>query len=154
MRRIFGFAVIFCMVFSFSGPALADIAQNEIGGGEEDQKTADPPLTSEVPADSWMKCHQMGKLDGGNISTGGSAAAGVAGGILLGLIGTGLVVLLQSDSDPSILSMGNLEGDECRYAYIEAYQNESASKKRKSALIGGLIGTAVLVLIVVASSGS
>jgi hypothetical protein len=100
-----------------------------------------------------MLCHQKGKVDGGKVSSGGSGVAGFAGGVLLGLIGTGLVVLIQSDSDPKAENMVALEGEECKYAYIEAFQDKSLSKKRKSALIGGLIGTAILVMVVVASSG-
>jgi hypothetical protein len=155
MKRFIGFAVIFCMVFSFYGPALATVVleldQDEVGGGEEEPAAVEQEEIPTGEADSWMTCHQLGKQDGGNISTGGSVAAGLAGGLLLGLIGTGIVVLVQSDSEPSQLELKNLEGDECQYAYLEAYKNKSVGKKRKSALIGGLVGTAILVLIIVSS---
>lgn len=157
MFRFIGVSLVFFMVFSYSAPAMATTLSKldqEIGGNEQEE-----PNPTEAPADldreseSWMVCHQKGKVDGGNVSSGGSGVAGFAGGVLLGLIGTGLVVLLQGDSDPKAETMVSLEGDDCKYAYIEAYQNQSLSKKRKSALIGGLIGTAILVALVVSSSG-
>ena len=152
MRRIIGILVIFCMVIGYSAPVLASGPDQEIGREDQtEQETDESEVSTIPPSDSWMYCHQLGKEDGGNISTGGSTAAGLAGGFLLGLIGTGLVVLLQSDSDPSRLALKNLEGDECQYAYIEAYNSQSVSKKRKAALVGGLIGTAVLVMIVIAA---
>jgi hypothetical protein len=156
MLRFIGYSVIFCMVFGYSAPALANSfsgPDQEIGGGyQEKEEVAESEKTFSPDSDSWMSCHQLGKQDGENISTGGSVAAGLAGGVLLGLIGTGLVVLLQSDSEPSQLAMNNLEGDDCRYAYIEAYENKSLSKKRSSALIGGLIGTALFVAVYLSTS--
>ena len=157
MIRLIGSVLVFCMVFSYSGPALAEVVldfdQGEVGGVQEEP---DLPTSGEKilgDDENWMMCHQQGKIDGGNISTAGSTVAGVAGGVILGLIGTGIVVLLQSKSDPPQSSLQALEGDQCQYAYIEAFKDKSVSKKRTSALIGGLIGTAVFVIIYVSASG-
>jgi hypothetical protein len=77
---------------------------------------------------------------------GGATAGGLIGGVLLGLIGTGVAVLAQSKPEPPIENLLAIEetSDDCQYAYIEAFNQVSLSKKRKAALQGGLIGTAVI----------
>ena len=105
-------------------------------------------------SESWMKCTQMGKADAQDLSTGGSFVGGLAGGLLLGLIGTGIAVLAQSDPEPSAAALSALEREECQYAYTEAFQSKGKSKKRTAALTGGLVGTAVLVVIIVAANSS
>jgi hypothetical protein len=101
-----------------------------------------------------MKCHQMGKADASKLGTSGSFVGGLVGGLFLGLIGTGIAVLAQGQPEPPEASLQALEREECQYAYTEAYESKGRSKKRTSALTGGLIGTAVLVVIVVAAGSS
>jgi hypothetical protein len=134
-------------------PASIALAQ-----AEADTTIAEHPDSTKAQEYSesagWMKCHQQGKEDGSKLGTTGSFIGGLAGGVLLGLIGTGIAVLVQSTPEPSADKLEALEREECRYAYTEAYESKGKGKKRTSALIGGLVGTAVLVGIIVASNSS
>ena len=89
-------------------------------------------------------CYLEGKTKGNEISTGGSGVGGFAGGILLGLIGTGIAVLVQSKPDvpDDILP----EDPDCRAAFETGYQDKGRSKKRTAALTGGILGTMVFVV--------
>ncbi len=154
MMRIIGTILLFTMTLSYTTPALASVASGpdqEIGGSDPD---TDPENSvdgySEIQPDSFINCHKLGKLDGKEVSTSGSTIAGLAGGVLLGLIGTGLVVLFQGESSPSPMFIENLEGDQCQYAYLEAFQEQSKTKKKNAALRGGLIGTVLFIMIYVA----
>jgi hypothetical protein len=150
MRKPLSVILIVSMLMMSFTPAV--FAQ-EIGG-------TDPEDTTEISEDlltdgSWMTCHKQGEDDAQARSTSGSTIAGFASGFLLGLIGTGIVVLAQSKSEPSDSVMMSLEeaSEECQYAYTQAFEDESIKMKRKSALTGGLIGTAVLVAIYLAAEG-
>jgi len=155
MRRTIASVLIISMLTMIWGPAA--YAQ-EIGGAGKD-KTSDtteeltPPTLGEDA--TWMTCDMRGKSDGRKQSTGGSTVGGLFGGLLLGLIGTGIAVLAQTKSDPPADYMLQLDGqsDECKYAYIEAFRDANHSKKKSSALTGGLIGTVVIVSIILATSG-
>ena len=77
---------------------------------------------------------------------------GLASGVLLGLIGTAISYAIASSSSPEV---GHVpEGVEAA-CYRDGYVSRAKSMNTTNALTGGLIGTAVLVLIVIsASSGS
>lgn len=154
MMRLLGIILMFSMAFSLSlahaAPALAQGSEGpekEIGGTDPDDDLNEMVDWDSIQPDSWMNCHKLGKRDGADVSTAGSMVAGLFGGMVLGLIGTGLMVLVQGESKPSPLIMELLEGDECKYAYSEAYASKSLGKKRYAALTGGLIGTLILVLV-------
>lgn len=145
-RRFFPILLLVTFTTLCAAPVLA-----------QPEPTTPEEVKEEAPAAaSWADCALMGKRHGQNIGTGGSTAGGLIGGVLLGLIGTGVAVLAQSKSEPPAQYLFEMEekGGECQYAYIEAFNQESIGKKRKAALTGGLIGTAVLLAIVVANSGS
>jgi len=144
MRRVVSLLVVVALLTLYISPAVADV-----------DDTVDPTTeqTSAQPDDeSYMSCHSRGKLDASATSTGGSFVGGFCGGVLLGLIGAAIVVVAQSEPDPPALVMLELQTDECRYAYLEAYHSAGKSKKQTSALLGGLVGTAVIVTILLSSS--
>ncbi len=151
VRKHISTVLIFSLLSLYAGPALA---QNDPAFSTDlpDEKELQPDLPKDA---SWADCHIMGKRHGETIGTGGSMAGGLAGGLLLGLIGTGIAVLAQSESSPPAEYLFEMEekGGDCQYAYIEAFNSQSVSKKRKAALTGGLIGTAILVVLVVSASG-
>ena len=77
---------------------------------------------------------------------------GLASGVLLGLIGTAITYAIASSSTPEVSRVP--EGVEAA-CYRDGYVSRAKSMNTTNALTGGLIGTAVLVLIIVsASSGS
>jgi hypothetical protein len=77
---------------------------------------------------------------------------GLASGVLLGLIGTAISYAMASSSTPEVGRVP--EGAEAA-CYRDGYVSRARSMNSTNALTGGLLGTAVLVLIVVsASSGT
>lgn len=154
MRRLISVTLIFSLMTMFCSSAL--FAQ-EIGGSAPPPESV-PNEQSEAMENpeagkSWMTCHASGKEDARSMGTAGSTAGGLAGGLLLGLIGAGIAVLAQSKSDPPAENLMQIQGEseECRYTYLEAFRQESQSKKRSAALTGGLIGTAIVVAIYLAT---
>jgi glycerol uptake facilitator-like aquaporin len=82
----------------------------------------------------------------------GWMAGGFVSGILLGLIGTAVTYAIASSSAVQVERVP--EGLEAS-CYRDGYTSKAKGKNTSNALTGGLLGTAVLVLLVVAaSSGS
>lgn len=98
---------------------------------------------------SLLDCDAEGKRASGDISTTGSFFGGLAGGLFLGLIGTGIAVVVQSEPQAPYYQLP--EDDNCSYAFQQGYANKGKSNKRSAALQGGLLGTAVLVVVLVVS---
>jgi hypothetical protein len=90
------------------------------------------------------------------IGTGGSFAGGMAGGLFLGLIGTGIAYVAQGPSQPTMTTVASNQqyGADYMMGFNQAFADESKRRKKSSALTGGLIGTGVLVLLVVSAGGS
>ena len=76
---------------------------------------------------------------------------GLASGVLLGLIGTAITYAIASSSTPEARSIP--EGVEAT-CYRDGYVSRAKSMNTTNALTGGLIGTAVLVLIVISASSA
>lgn len=82
----------------------------------------------------------------------GWMAGGFASGVLLGLIGTAITYAIASSSSVEVNRVPEGVEPSC---YRDGYVSKAKGKNTSSALTGGLLGTAVLVvLVVVASSGS
>ena len=82
----------------------------------------------------------------------GWMAGGFVSGILLGLIGTGISWAMASSSSVEVNRVPDGVEASC---YREGYTSKAKGKNSSNALTGGLLGTAVLVLLVVsATSGS
>lgn len=96
-------------------------------------------------------CMERGGTDGARISTGGAFTVGLTCGVLLGLIGTGIAYFTQAEPKPSTNQAAVNTDPACRLAYEDAYGEAGKKKKKRSALIGGLIGTAVIVTVITAS---
>lgn len=99
-----------------------------------------------------FECFYEGKMAAKHsVSTGGSAAGGFLGGIVLGLIGTGIAVVVQSEPTPSYTLLPDGDSD-CKFAFTQGYGEVGKSRKRSAALVGGLAGTLILVVVLVAAN--
>jgi hypothetical protein len=74
---------------------------------------------------------------------------GVGSGLLLGLIGTGIITGAAASGRPQPPTVPEGLDAAC---YREGYSGRAKSKNTVSALTGGLIGTAVWVIIVVSAT--
>jgi len=108
------------------------------------------PVAPEPERKSTMQCYMEGKEHGRDISSGGSTAGGFVGGLFLGLLGTGLAVVLQDDPDVPVYLLP--EDEDCQLPFMQGYREEGKSKKRNAALTGGLVGTAAFILLLVSAT--
>jgi len=90
-------------------------------------------------------CALRGRTDGEKTSTGGAFLVGVTSGLLLSLIGTAIAYVGQGEPKPTQAQSAANPGTGCRLAYEDAFGKAGKGKKRNSALLGGLIGTAILL---------
>ena len=94
-----------------------------------------------------------GRADADQVHSGsGWMAGGFVSGILLGLIGTGVAWAMASSSTVEVSPVPEGLDASC---YRDGYTSKAKSKNATNALTGGLLGTAVLVVLLVsATSGS
>jgi hypothetical protein len=120
-------------------------------------QTPDPtrPAVPEVQQRSMAEGVLHGQTLADGRGTGGSFAGGFAGGIFLGLIGTGIAYAAQNPSELPMHERVEAQwfGSEYVLGLQQGYADRTRSRKRSSALTGGLLGTATLVVLVM-SSGS
>ena len=82
----------------------------------------------------------------------GWMAGGFVSGVLLGLIGTGISYAIASSSSVEVSRVPDGVEASC---YREGYVSKAKGTNTSNALTGGLLGTALLVVLIVsASSGS
>lgn len=81
----------------------------------------------------------------------GWMAGGFVSGILLGLIGTGISWAMANSSTVDVQRVPEGVESSC---YREGYASKAKGKNSSNALTGGLLGTAVLVLLVVSATSS
>lgn len=90
---------------------------------------------------------------------GGRFAGGLASGLLLGLIGTGIVWAVAGSDDTPVpiahaLQLANANPN-YNLAFQQGYSARLKARRKSSALTGGLVGTAtVVVLYLAATSGN
>ena len=139
MVRIVGFLAL---VLAFSSvPAVAQ------------QQPAQPQSTADAIAEGSLQ----GRAAAEGIGTGGYLAGGLLSGVTLGLIGTGITYAVAANSGVEVpaseMMMARERGAAYTQAYQEAFRDRVKDKRKSSALIGGLSGTAIL-LVLVASAGA
>lgn len=127
------------------------------------QATAAPPTAGPVVQQGVVSSELLAKarLDGEmaamNVGTGGWFGGGLASGVLLGLIGTGVTWAAAGSSNAALPADRQLllasQPVEYRQLYEKAYADKVKSKRKSSALKGGLVGTAAFVLLVASASG-
>jgi hypothetical protein len=88
-------------------------------------------------------------------SVGGRFAGGFAAGFFLGLIGTGIAWAVAGSDDTPVPSThaSQLASSNPNYnlAFQQGYSARLKSRRKSSALTGGLVGTAVIVTILLAT---
>lgn len=98
-----------------------------------------------------------GTLRAESTGTGGYFAGGLVSGVFLGLIGTGITYAVAATSDVSVPASQQAEISEGSPEYAQGYRtgfgDRVKAKRKQSALMGGLLGTAVGVVILLSASG-
>jgi len=122
------------------------------------EPTAEPPTqTAEQTTDS---SYVAGMLDGRasateHYSSAAWFAGGFAGGFLLGLIGTaGMAVLSQTgraDPPPAELARVDSQPNLFRTGFLKGYDKKAKTRALRSSLIGGVLGTAVIVAVILST---
>jgi hypothetical protein len=114
---------------------------------------ATPEQASQVAqgaTDGWDAASKRG--------TAGWMVGGIASGVTLGLIGTGITYFVAGSSDTqapvSERLMLSQRAPEYSQAFQAAYSDGLKSKRKKAALTGGLVGTATMLVLVLSAGGS
>ena len=114
-----------------------------------------PETAPSSPSKKFSDCETQGLQDSSaKAGTGGAFTIGLVSGFALGLIGTGIAWASQGEPKPAPAAIDALENAECRTAYRDAYQKSGRARKRRAALLGGLVGTGVVVAVIVSAAGS
>jgi len=116
------------------------------------QQQTQPATTQSSTADIVAQGTMDGRSAAEGKGTGGYLAGGILGGLTLGLIGTGITYAVAANSTVEVPSTDLIVARERGAAYTEAYQSafrdRVKGRRKSSALTGGLLGTAVLVVLV------
>lgn len=158
MKRLVSLLLIALMLCNTAPFAFAQSetpeAQKEEKADSTIQQSSEvtPEAKAEAETQDALKCKSQGRSDGKKINSSGSFAGGLVGGVILGLIGTGIAVLVQSRPEPPVFKLMAVEGETCRMIYSDAYESAGKGKKQSSALLGGLVGTLVIVTILLATA--
>lgn len=112
-------------------------------------------LIGQASSDTEMAAR--GKVDGDaaaqSARTTGWSSAGFGSGLLLHVVGTGVTWAAAANSDVSIppdrLAVVVERGPVYKQAFETAYADRLAARRKKSALVGGLLGSAAVTLGVV-----
>ena len=121
--------------------AMAQATDNN-GSSQPTDKPAGTPAGAMSDTDCRREGKELARTD---VSTGGSFAGGVGLSLLLPFFGVGVAYLVAGKPSVPYDLMPEGRTRQCQSAFIEGYQKEGRSKKRRAALIGGLVGTAVAV---------
>jgi len=99
-----------------------------------------------------------GALAATNVGTGGWFAGGFASGVVLGLIGTGVTWAIAGSSDATLPADRRLlianRPTAYQQFYEKSYGDKVKSKRKTSALVGGLVGTATFLVIYLSASAN
>ena len=139
-------AVVLCSLVALVPEALP--AQHASAGG-----------TTGTAADSTASAAVLhGRAAADRRSLGGRFAGGLASGLLLGLIGTGITYAIAGSDDASLSAAeaAQLASANPVYslAFQQGYTERLKARRKSSALTGGLLGTAAIVTIVLVANSS
>jgi len=108
-------------------------------------QTTPAPAPAAAAEKDCNESREVGKADAGREhGTGGWMAGSLAGGVLLGLIGAGVVTAIAATSDPEAETVPPGVNATC---YQNGFTDKARGKNTKTAIVGGLLGTVVFVVI-------
>jgi hypothetical protein len=138
--------------------AVSLVAAPTIARAQQTQPSAVTQSGVPSTADVMLKGQLSGQSNAQTVGTGGWFAGGFASGLVLGLIGTAVTWAVAGSSDVSLPPDRRLQIANESTAYQEGFQAGYAerlkSRRKGSALAGGLLGTLTIVVIIVSNSGS
>ena len=107
------------------------------------------PQPTSIGVGSAAEGQRDGELLAETMNTGGKVASGVAVGALTGMLGTGIVFLFIGPQDLSADAAVAQQGKSAEYqlGFKTGWAKKTKDKKRKSFLLGGLLGSPAFVLI-------
>lgn len=130
------------LVLCFAFPAQAF---GQVGGEWLLAQNAPPPAVAAEK--DCNESREVGKADASSRHGNGKwVAGGVVGGLLLSLIGTGVMTALAANSSPQPKDIPAGVKDTC---YMNGFTDKAKSKNTRGALLGGLLGTVVVVAVAV-----
>ena len=137
-------SIILCLTFGYS-ISYPLFAQEKYKESEIEEK-------SEKKDKGYYDGVLSGRLSAeDNYSSGGWFAGGIASGVLLGLIGTGIISGISQIGNPEPPSYEIMRvqsySTEYRAGFISGYGKKARSKKLSSSAVGGLVGTAAFLII-------
>lgn len=118
------------------------------------------PVPSVAPADAMARGMMDGKAAAQGVGTGGWLAGGIASGVALGLIGTGIIFAVASSSGVELpperrVAMSSAgETPVYQQAFQQEYERTLKSRRKGAALGGGLLGTALFLLLYSSAVGT
>jgi hypothetical protein len=149
MRRALTAAAVSALVLL--GPRLAVAQQAKTDSAAADQALiAAAALLAQARAD--------GQTAGAKVSTGGWFGGGFVSGLVLTLLGTGIAYAVAADSKVELPPDQRLLITSRPFAYQQAYadgfREKVKSKRKSSALKGGLVATSAWVVLFIVASAS
>lgn len=140
MKRVTGLLTLVALVSTLVTPSWSQ-------GMAPDSSRSAPPAAS-------ASCFEQGREAGSSYPTGGAFTVGLVSGALAGLIGTGLAYAFQAEPAAPEELVRPIADSGCRVEFRSAYAKEARAKKRRSALLGGLLGSAVAAVVIVSTAGN
>jgi hypothetical protein len=132
------------------------VAPAAAAGAQHPTQQAVPDSATSAALAMLAQAQADGQMAATNVGTGGWFGGGFAGGIILGLIGTGATYAFAASSNvelPADKRLGLVSRPTAyQQAYEKAFGDKVRSKRKTSALTGGLLGTATLLVIYFSAS--
>ncbi|MGI9174144.1 MAG: hypothetical protein ACR2GR_02335 [Rhodothermales bacterium] len=145
--------LVFTLLAAYALPANGQRAYEQHATSEAVQPTSE--FNESNSAAQGTLDGEIAAADKGSASW---ALGGFAGGVGLGLIGTGVAYGLAANSSATLPAdkVVFIQGRSADYrlAYQRAYKDGVQRKRKRSALVGGFVGTAAIVTVLVASGAN
>jgi len=146
VKRVLSVILVLMHVSAIAGQTLPDSVETKI----EDRKYL---------AGTYDEGYYLGKQSASeHYSSGGWVAAGLGSGFLLGLIGAGIIVGVSQSGKvepPASVQINILDkADEFKWGFHEGYTKQAKKKRLSGSIIGGLLGTAIVVALLTSTSNT